>query len=423
MQNIRGVYTKKAAAFLAAMLLLSSCGQTDNADISETLLVSETSEITETSVNTEQETEAASQTTAETTSETEPEVLLTPLEQVYKYCEGKNNCLMYDFTGDNFPEVLEIFPDGMRGFEYAVIDAVDEREIGFGVVGDDNKLYVCQDDDHKYIVSEYVWDMAHFWRWEAECNDFLDNGVSRRKIGYLESYHKTDNENNDRFYNFETSFEGSDREPSGFFSTDTEETIKLTDEIFAERFNEYLSKCNVIEEIRLTVDENDCLSIRSTLETADFTESPADDYRSMIDFYGSADKTEYNSFTRGAHYRYDGVYVSDNGEFMVLYLDDIPDDFDFTSLKEFENVRKLHIQGRADNLEFVKTMPEIMVIELQNFRLTEVDKEILRPLLELPNLAAIADSGMGSFIDDFPKDEAGGITNEMFKGYHWVFIK
>lgn len=427
---------KKAAAFLAAALLLSSCAQENNSVISETstalgeVSLTEASEATyttammETDFTVELETPpVVTEAAAETTSVTEPDDFLTPLERAYQYIEGKSNCLLYDFTGDDFPEVLEVSFDALEGrwYEYCIYDIVNDYILTLDLSGD--TLYICKDDTHKYFVTGYTWSADSFQRWEAERTDFFENEVSQRKLGYIEMYYGyyTDRFYNPTLYIWGNSFEGCEQENIEYSTYSWEIFDKISDEIFPERFNEYLSGCNIIGKINVTTNDDGNICLETDLTSGDFAEYPSDIYKDFRDYY--YDKTDSNWFTRGTYYYSDGVYVSDSGEFMVLYLDDIPEDFDFDTLKAFENVRKLHIEGRADDLEFVKNMPEIRVVEIHNFRLTEADKELLRPLTELPELGVISDSGMGSCLDAFSDEEWDEIVHDMFGKYLWVFKK
>ena len=423
---------KRAILFLSAALLLSSCVQENNigeisepAAVSETTLLANTTTVTtaqEAATLTEEATTSAAQTTTETIAKTEPEIPLTPLERAYQYVDDKSNCLLYDFTGDDFPEVFEVSFDALEGkwYEYCIYDIVNDCTISSDLLGD--TLYICEDDTHKYIVNGYTWYRDSFRRWEAERTDFFENEAYKRNPGYIEMYYGyyTDRFYNPTLYIWGNSFEGCEQENIEYSTYSWEIFDKISDEIFPERYNEYLSYCNIIGKINVITDENGNICLKTDLTSIDFAESPTDIYINSWEYY---DKTESNFYTRGAHYFSDGVYVSDSGEFMVLYLDDVPEDFDFDTLKTFENVRKLHIEGRADDLGFVKNMPEIRVVEIHNFYLAEVDKEILRPLTELPNLEVISDSGMGSCLDAFPDEEWDEIVNDMFKDKLWVFKK
>lgn len=101
---------KKSVLVLLAALLVSSCGQTDNSEISETLPVSETSAVTETSVTIEQETTTAIPSETVTESETVPakEQELSELRKFLNDMEWRfySNALFCDIDLDGHNELL-----------------------------------------------------------------------------------------------------------------------------------------------------------------------------------------------------------------------------------------------------------------------------------------------------------------------------
>lgn len=463
---------KKSALILLAALLLSSCGQTENAKMSETLPTSGTSAVTETSITTEQETETTTvpqttaQTTIETTAETEPEVPLTPLEQMYKYREDcGSEFLLYDFTGDNFPETVEIW-GAEWGSDYCIRDFYGNTCCL--VYGGDlayDKIYVCSDGEHKYIVSYGITGMSGCtWRY-AKRFDFYENGeITERTIGYADNFWRWSDSKrcNTEFY-----FEDSVVSPIGFYSHEYEDretqfAKDTIDEMFEAEFKKYLSGCNIIDEISFGFDEiNFRWVIESTSQQPDFAEYPAENA-------DIPDKSVEEIALGKISYPIDSTSV-------VINSDYIPDDFDFNVLDRFENLKCVDFyavspesfekrytikpsewckrletltidpfvfsvegglgcfenvtdlqlmvdSGPIDDLSFLKDMPNIKVLR-PYFSVT--DKEVYRTLTELPNLQVIADSEMWPTFErsHIPKEEIPDVMTEMFADYLWVLLK
>ena len=411
MRNNRGYCIKKAVMISSAILLLSSCGQRDNIEISGTLPVGETSATAEIPVTKEQESEAASQTRLETTSETEAESSLTPLEQMYKYCEDfGNKFLLYDFTGDNFPETVEIW-GAEWGCDYVIRDLNGNicPIVGNGSLID-SKIYVCSEDGHKYILA-YCFSGVSGWEWlTAKRIDFYNNGdISESIVGYAEIYTATQKRYNSEFY-----FEDSDASPIGFYtydisSWDTKPEDELTCNMFDEEFEKYLSGCDVIDEINFG-SVIGCLHPRN-----DYADSPNEDH-----LFEEPDE----HIDTDTHYFDDSVRLSEDGKTLAIYMNKLPENFDFEELKSFGDIKELYINGYdLENIEFVKYFPEMEVVHTY---FTINDTEVLRPLTELPKLAVVADSGQGSyllarFLDD-GTDEARNRIREMLGDRLWVFL-
>lgn len=62
----------------------------------------------------------------------------------------------------------------------------------------------------------------------------------------------------------------------------------------------------------------------------------------------------------------------------------------------FENVRDICVRGRPDSIDFISDMKSIEVFSCEY----APDYEFLRPLMKLPKLAVISDSGIWSFMGD-----------------------
>ncbi|MCI7767968.1 MAG: hypothetical protein MSJ26_08345 [Oscillospiraceae bacterium] len=87
----------------------------------------------------------------------------------------------------------------------------------------------------------------------------------------------------------------------------------------------------------------------------------------------------------------------------------------------FENVREICVLGRHDSIDFIADMKSIEVFSCEY----APDYEFLRPLMSLPKLAVIADSGVWSFI---PHEERKNMPEDVRKWREdnriiWAMVK
>lgn len=353
---------KKFFIAMAALLLLCGCekGAEASTEISETSQAVTTTAAVEDVTETTSETAVTTvaKTTVETTTVTTEETIpLTPFEKEYAWLEtDKNNidiqqAFLYDFTGDGFPERMELIlePYTLTGCisseVYGWRDNIVNIEVG-------DCMYVCRDSDGKNFIVTYETNdaMAGMSPFAAVRYDFYADGVHSTVLGETEVYW-----DGERDYTGICTFLGKDLD-SGIG--------KNGGEILNKKLTEYISEYELIDTITIKY-ENGRYKASFEADT-DFTEEYINDFPEYIE-------TE--------HY----PYIWDKT--MYINIKNV-NTLDLSSLTDIECVNVFGEDVGRSDLEFLKDMPSVRYIRL---RFTANSVETFIPLTEMPSLEALID--------------------------------
>ncbi|MBD5139909.1 MAG: hypothetical protein HDT25_00620 [Ruminococcus sp.] len=379
---------KKFIIAMSVLLLLCGCekGAEMPAEISE-VSQSVTATATAAEVTTTSETTV---TTAETTVTTEETTLMTPLENEYAWLKNvkididKQQAFLYDFTGDGFPERMELILE-----PYTLTGCISSEVYGWRdnitniVVG--KCLYVCRDSDGKnFIVTCGTNDgMAGMSPFTAVRYDFYADGVYSTVLGETEVYF-----DGERDYTGICTFLGEDMD-SGIG--------KNGGEILNKKLMEYISEYELIDTITIKYENG---RYKASFEAdADFTEEYVKDFPEYVE-------TE--------HY----PYIWDK----TMYIN--AKDVNMSDISSFTDIVFVNVFGEnleRSDLEFLKDMPSVKYIRL---RFTANSVETFIPLTEMTSLEALIDERSDSCMS-LLSDEDKARVRELFPNdkYFWSSVK
>lgn len=373
-------------AVLLATVLLTGCQNgTEGQSGTVTETSSETSAETSAETKTVKEITTVTESTAAVTTiaETKP---LTPLEKEYAWLEAAQSdkyaepAFLYDFTGDGFPERLELILE-----PYVLTGCISSEVYGWRdnivniVIG--NGMYVCRDSDGKnFIVTFYSTDaMGGMTPFYAERYDFYADGIYSTFLGEADVYF------NGKDYTGICNFLG-EKLDSGIG--------KNGGEILYNRLMEYVSEYELIEEIKIKYEDG---RYKAVFEAkTDFTEEYRNDFPEYAGTEPYEDKT---------------IYINVNAP-------------DMKKISEFSDAECVNLfgddVGRSD-LEFLKDMPSVRYIRLR-FKANSVETFI--PLTEMSSLEALIDENGDSCMDRL-SDEDKARVRELFPEdkYFWGEVK
>ncbi|MBQ7782701.1 MAG: hypothetical protein IJ368_01900, partial [Oscillospiraceae bacterium] len=194
---------------------------------------------------------------------------LTPLDNVKKQVFADS--MLYDFTGDGFPERLTFgygleaeftIADMSRGYPCTIASGLFEGEI-----------YLCEDEQIRFIAWEEEFGHAHMFEFSAERCDFYDSVAVQTELGRGEvCYDHWDSDLSER-YNSALSFQGTELAPMKMYNHrggwETEDEAWLS---FHSAFEEYISRYTIIDIIRAEMNEDG--EFVSENITEEFAEAP-----------------------------------------------------------------------------------------------------------------------------------------------------
>lgn len=382
---------KKFIIAMSVLLLLCGCekGAEIPAEISEA-----SRSVTTTETTTAAEVTTTSETTVitaeETTVTTEETTPITPLENEYAWLEAAKNdiytqqAFLYDFTGDGFPERMELIlePYTLTGCISSEVYGWQDNIVNI-VIGD--CMYVCRDSDGKnFIVTLTTNDgMAGMSPFTAVRYDFYADGVHETVLGETEVYLS-----GERYYTGICTFLGKDMD-SGIG--------KNGGEILNKKLMEYISEYELIDTITIKF-ENGRYKASFEADT-DFTEEYIKDFPEYIE-------TE--------HY----PYIYDK----TLYIN--AKNVNMSDISSFTDIVFVNVFGEnleRSDLEFLKDMPSVRYIRL---RFTANSVETFIPLTEMPSLEALIDENGDSCMSLLSEEDKARVR-ELFPNdkYFWGSVK
>ncbi len=391
----------------------------------------------------------------------------TSLERAREYAEECGG-LLYDLTGDDFPEMIEIFGGYMSDYEFTVSDMSRGFPVNLysGCLDRDGKIYFGREGDIPFIAVAYLTGGYSHFELSAERCDFYGNGVCDYDIGgakvyYLREVYEDNGERKEysRCYNSGFGFEGSNAQRLCFYDVFYDDRENFSDPLekqFYDAFESYISGYEIIDEISFDSEKG----IITKKEIQPFADLPGDSeirmeekpVIPMIDtgwgvfpadskhIYVYADELNesfdsdiLNEFEDLTSVSFDGssdfeghIAVKQPSDWCskISYLEINTDIFTFEGdWSCFENVKSLRLNGNIESFDFIKEMRNIEVFyPPYAYEMTLTDKDMLLPLTELPKLAVIADSGHCSFLEGISDDERSEIY-EMLDGCIWVYLK
>lgn len=438
---------KKSIALAAALAVISAafggCGNNTEAPGAEASEASaETFVQTETpAAATAAETTEAAVTESTTEAETEP---LTPLEKMKNRADGSSSVFLYDITGDGFPELLKA--DFIEDAFF--IEAVSELYEWDGYIETDGKIYVCRDTDGRIFLASCSGNFfnAGVTSYTALRYDFYSNDIEITCIANVDVYMYPWWETEEDKYLYCTYDSDVFENYSGTLDSHTAENM-LAD---------YISAYELLDVIELTLEQGN-ISVGFGAD-GDFSEECSDDLpenelsskqiaigdsvfpgdiRNIVfrphQLGDDVDLDILNSFEKltdidfvNEHPTEEKVKIK-TGEWCkkikslqvnVSVYDTVNTDF-----SAFENVECININGHGtrENLEFLKDMPKIKIIDA--FFLAD-SPEAFIPISELPELEAIIDSGQGSCLENLSGEERERVTELFPKDkYFWGMVK
>lgn len=375
------------------------------------------------------------------------ELSKTPLEMAQEYADGNSHYILADITGDAFPEMIAVFEEGyVTDMSWCAYDMSGRYPILFaaGILDCDESIKLISDGNGgRKLVSAFTTGCAaQYGRKEAEIFELTYPLQSRRRTLGCEEYYYSyiSSKSTTTAYRNELYLDGADHKGRGeYFEVLSESDEYYQNTAFDMMYSDFLSGYDILLEIE--TDENgkpylvgDCPEFS---ERPEINNAPA----------GVGEAVRYIDVC--------GEMYLEDSEYITIHAEDIPEDFDFSVLNSFprlrslrltgeaegiekiifspsdwcrrvinlyvdpllfepvggyscfENVREICVLGRPDSIDFIADMKSIEVFSCEY----APDYEFLRPLMSLPKLAVIADSGIWSFL---PHEE-GIIMPEDFR--------
>lgn len=383
----------------------------------------------------------------------------TPLDNaysIYEKCQDYGTALLYDFTGDGFPELFWA-TEGVE-YEFSIYDisCEEKRHLFSGGLNDrDMRIYICRDGEKRYIVWKEDFgsdmDVLDFGAYRADINEY--GGFDTTELGYGIVYYATDRSGNCRHYNPTLFMEGAQLNSLGMYEHNDDGDKAAA--AFDKAFTEYISQQDVIDEIIISYIEGEGYVCETRESAAEFVQYPAESKR------GEHHVREYEDIIiiiiAGTKYRSDSGYVYVNA-------DNYPD-FDTDMLNKFPKLNGVSFGGTGDNKVLIKSgewcervtcltidpacvefaedfegFPNVTTAVLTNGgdlsiipRYCPNTEEIvpcflveskaeLEPLTKLKDLRLIRDSGHGSCLEKIPWEDWQEYF-DMFPDSLWVMIK
>ncbi|MBQ7981801.1 MAG: hypothetical protein IJ305_09390 [Oscillospiraceae bacterium] len=422
----------------AICIALSACTKTTYELPSDTSAIEEYIETTSAAVaeefaeTTTEETSVI--TEAETKAVTETDVTLSEFEKLEKL--AKDDYLFYDFTGDDFPELINFYPGVFVEFEsFVTCQGYDWED----VIVHNNEIYVCRDENGKnFLVTMYCGSgMSRYTDYYVMRYDFGSDGIKETRLGCADIFTGYSG----KLYNSVFTFMGDTSERIGVYSED--DGISVED-MLKKHMLEYVSGYELADVITLDYDNGLVVNCNADDDYAEgFTDTlPAlgvDNAENRTWLAIDADEIENGfDFSKLDEYEQLGFVIFDydttdteqkavirTGEWckkiteLRINVSDYDTSVDFSA---FENVETIIIDGNKidkSELEFLADMPSIKMVYTY---FTTEHAETFDPIFALSNLEAIIDSGHGS-ATEFLNDEDCTAVLGRFDEYFWATVK
>ncbi len=377
------------------------------------------------------------------------ELSKTPLERAEEYFQRSSNSVLVDITGDGFPEMISVMLEGyVYDMSWSAYDMSGRYPIKFayGILDCDESIKLISDGNGgRKLVSAYTTGIAiNFGCKEADICEISYPLQSRERTLGCETYYYSRNYDTEKqtAYRNELYMDGREYEGRGkYFEFEFVPGEFYKETAFDKMYSDFLSEYDILFEIE--IDENgEPYIVGNNLEKSTaFSEYPEVNNAPA----GEGKAVRYIDVC-GEMYPEDSSVIAINAE-------DVDDDFDFSVLNRFpelrslklsgdsesgrrikfspsewcgkvthlrvdpllyepeggygcfENVRDIVVCGRPDSIEFITDMKNIEVFTCE----FAPDHEFLRPLMSLPKLAVIPDSGYESFM---PYEESRNMPEE-----------
>lgn len=396
----------------------------------------------------------AAQTVPEQTQNTKQREIM---ENYIKEAQHTTNFL-YDVTGDNFPELIEIVPMFYKSdYELYFYDFSGGEPKQLTTIGCNagDKIYICQDENKNRFLLSFQTSYGTAGKNEVEYvktdidGHYMISGILGRSVNYIQSNPKAD----DCYYNAILYFDGELIETLGRCDVTTQNDMLPSEELLKQYFEEYLDKVEILDEI--TMPQTD--SMEAFLQEMDkkkdsFTYIPDYNYEewfqktiepkriNICGTYYDSESTELylsanildetfdsdvlNQFPDLRSVTFDGkidgeilnkiiikpsewceriMSLSINGEMYEL-------SGDFSS---FSNIQEVTFWGdikKAENLDYVKSIPQVKVLNLYQYfgserSETEDFVKIIEMVSKLPDLEVVTYSGHNVFFSSMTEEE------------------
>ncbi len=325
------------------------------------------------------------------------------MEEYIKNYDGYGKLFLYDITGDNFPELMELdFPDDIWNCE--VYDFSGNEPVSIGRFnGEEGEIvYLCQDEEENRFI------LSHFGIYKlGACSyycekDLIDEHVMKNMtLGTTVTYFINRKEN--KYYNGSIYFAGEEREGVGFWEQDSEGKLE-SEKRLINHMNEYIGKCEILDTITLPeYDEEDLFLQEMSIKAKDYHYIPDYDYEEWLVVYQK--EMEEQSVTICGK-EYDSQM--DN---LCLDWEDLDETFDSDVLNEFSNLKSVYFEEGFKDETYPKITIKVsewcqrvqkMSIAPKCFELSG-DLDQFSSLRELSLWGDRKEMGDVSFITDFPK--------------------
>lgn len=366
------------------------------------------------------------------------ELSKTPLERAEEYFQSSSDSVLVDITGDGFPEMISVMLEGyVYDMSWSAYDMSGRYPIKFasGILDGGESIKLISDENGgRKLVSAYTTGIAVNFRCkEADICEISYPLQSRKRTLGCETYYYSRNSDTEKqtAYRTELYMNGREYEDRGkYFEFEFLPGEYYKETAFDKMYSDFLSEWDILLEIEIDENGEPYISGNELEKSTAFSEYP-----------------EVNNAPVGVGkaVRYIDVcgemYPEDSRE-IAINAEAVDDDFDFSVLNSFpelrslilsgdsesgrrikfspsewcgkvthlrvapllyepeggygcfENVRDIVVLGRPDSIEFITDMKNIEVFTCE----FAPDHEFLRPLMSLPKLAVIPDSGYGSFM-------------------------
>lgn len=264
------------------------------------------------------------------------------MENYIKEAQNTNGFL-YDVTGDNFPELVELVPMFYRSdyelyfYDFSSGEPKQLAEIGCNA-GD--TIYICQDENQNRFMLSFQTYLQTAGKSEVEYvktdinGHYMTSSILGRSVNYIQNNPKAE----DCYYNAILYFDGASVETLGRCDGKTENDMLPSEELLKEYFEEYLGTVEILDE--LTLPSSD--SVETFLQEM---EKKKDNYTFIPDYnyeewFGQTIEPERINIC--------GIYYDKTATELYLSANLLDETFDSDVLNQFPDLCSVTFDGKSD---------------------------------------------------------------------------
>lgn len=322
---------RKILVFLGLMVIFSGCGKVTNSE----------SVTQENSMGNSIESTSAELKSEEASTEA---ATMAQREIMEKYIADQQytSCFLYDVTGDNFPEMIEIVPMYFSmDYDVTIYDFSGDQPVPLLYVGanEGESIYVCEDADgnrfllyHESDYHSYGTDVESYIR-----ADVKEHSITENVLGRGENYYQ-DIPGREYAYNAVLEFDGVETQSLGNVNEAIEDSVFPSEEVLKNYFEEYLKSVTVIDEFVLpSSDGMDEFVKKMRAEADDYSYAPDYNYADWL--------KEFESNVQERSILICGKYYHTEAKSIHLSAENLDETFDSDVLNEFPNLLEISFEA------------------------------------------------------------------------------